>query len=97
MFQKNEELENRLKDYLTPSGFRIKRGCIGLMIHPLFICCLPWATCPTKAEACPTVGGACPTTGGEGFAIGTERSLPDYWRAEGLPTAHCPLVSQQEI
>jgi hypothetical protein len=32
----NEGPENRLNDYLSPSGTRIKRGCIVLLIQPLF-------------------------------------------------------------
>jgi hypothetical protein len=31
----NEGPENRLNDYQSPSGIRIKRGCIVLLIHPL--------------------------------------------------------------
>jgi hypothetical protein len=32
----NEGLKNRLNDYRSPSGIRIKRGCIILLIQPLF-------------------------------------------------------------
>jgi hypothetical protein len=33
----NERPENRINDYLAPSGIRIKRACIKSMIQALFI------------------------------------------------------------